>query len=314
MDGLNALGADGGIVEVNDSGRYGDIQPFAVGGRRLELRATDKNRPAVILDETWHIAGDGDGELTLDGLLITGGALRVTGLRRLKLRHCTLVPGITLDVDGEPGHAGATSLVIESPETNVELDSCIVGGLRVHAGASLTARTCIIDAGEGGVAYASEDGAGPGGDLRLEKCTVLGKVHARIIELASNTIFLGRIAETDDADRWPGPVLADRRQTGCVRFSYLPARSRTPRRYCCQPEREADAARLRPVLTSSRYGDPGYCQLHRCTPVEISRGADDEAEMGVFHDLFQPHRERYLESRLEDYLRFVLEAGIFFAS
>jgi hypothetical protein len=36
--------------------------------------------------------------------------------------------------------------------------------------------------------------------------------------------------------------------------------------------------------------------------------------MGVFHKLFQPQREHYLQARLEEYLRFGLEVGIFFAS
>ena len=44
------------------------------------------------------ISGGADAEVTLNGLLITGGALRVPAaannhLRRLRLRHCTLVPG-----------------------------------------------------------------------------------------------------------------------------------------------------------------------------------------------------------------------------
>ena len=77
---------------------------------------------------------------------------------------------------------------------------------------------------------------------------------------------------------------------------------------------ESDAARLRPVLTSSRYGDPGYCQLDRRTPEEVTRGADDESEMGVFPDLFQPQRQAYLERRLNEYLRFGLEVGVCFAT
>jgi hypothetical protein len=314
-DGLNALGSNSGTVEVDDSGRYDSEGALAidVSGRQVELRASSKNRPALILAGELPITGDDEGELTINGLLILGGALRVTGLRRLRLRHCTLVPGGAVTVDGEPAQPGAVSLFIDSAQTEVELDSCIVGGLRVQVDATLSATRSIIDAGEEGVAYASEDGAA-GGQLRLEACTVLGKVHARIIDLASNTIFLARLAATDDPNRWVGPVLADRRQAGCMRFSYIPTGSRTPRRYHCQPEQEADAARLRPVLTSARYAAPGYGQLDRRTPDEIYRGADDESEMGVFHDLFQPQREQYLQARLEDYLRFGLEVGIFFAS
>ena len=45
-----------------------------------------------------------------------------------------------------------------------------------------------------------------------------------------------------------------------------------------------------------------------------AEGADDEGEMGVFHDLYQPQREANLRVRLEEYLRFGLEAGIFYTS
>ena len=117
-----------------------------------------------------------------------------------------------------------------------------------------------------------------------------------------------------DEARWPGPILTDRRQEGCVRFSYLPAGSRTPRRFECVPASDDDASAIQPVFTSSRYGDPGYGQLDRRTPDEVWRGADDESEMGGFHHLHQPLREAYLTTRLQEYLRFGLEAGLFFAT
>jgi hypothetical protein len=68
------------------------------------------------------------------------------------------------------------------------------------------------------------------------------------------------------------------------------------------------------MFTSLRYGDPGYCQLSRRAALEVRQGADDESEMGAFHALFQPQRETNLRVRLDEYLRFGLEAGIFYAS
>ena len=68
---------------------------------------------------------------------------------------------------------------------------------------------------------------------------------------------------------------------------------------------------LVPSFTSLRYGQPSYGQLRSSSPPQIRGGADDEAEMGVFHDLFQPQRETNLRVRLEEYLRFGLEAGNF---
>lgn len=71
---------------------------------------------------------------------------------------------------------------------------------------------------------------------------------------------------------------------------------------------------MRPQFTSLRYGDAGYCQLSRRTAAEIREGADDDAEMGAFHDLYQPQRESNLRVRLDEYLRFGLEAGILYAT
>ena len=71
---------------------------------------------------------------------------------------------------------------------------------------------------------------------------------------------------------------------------------------------------MRPVFTSLTYGTPAYAQLSlRCAP-EITSGAEDGSEMGAFHDLFAAQRETNLRVRLDEYLRFGLEAGIFFAS
>ena len=71
---------------------------------------------------------------------------------------------------------------------------------------------------------------------------------------------------------------------------------------------------MRPQFFSLRYGDPEYCQLGPLCAAEIRQGADDEAEIGAFHDLFQPQRETNLRVRLEEYLRFGLEAGVLYAS
>jgi hypothetical protein len=71
---------------------------------------------------------------------------------------------------------------------------------------------------------------------------------------------------------------------------------------------------VRPVFTSLRYGTAGYLQLsRRCAP-EITAGSEDGSEMGAFHDLFGAQRETNLRIRLDEYLRFGLEAGIFYAS
>jgi len=148
----------------------------------------------------------------------------------------------------------------------------------------------------------------PGAALTLKNSTVIGKVHTVQMDLVSNSIIL---AEAGDWDR---PVISQKVQEGCVRFSYLPWDSQAPRRYYCQPAKPEDISRVRPVFTSLQYGAPGYCQLSARCAAEIRQGADDESEMGVWHDLYQPQREMNLRVRLDEYLRCSLEAGILYAS
>jgi hypothetical protein len=57
------------------------------------------------------------------------------------------------------------------------------------------------------------------------------------------------------------------------------------------------------------YGDPAYGQLHKSVDVKIFEGADNESEMGVFNNLYQPQRIKNFKSALDEYLRFGMEAG-----
>ncbi len=311
---LDSLAASSGTVEIADNGRYEGILTITADATAMEVRAADSRMPVVVLDSDLEVTLSNGAEVSLNGLIIAGAAIRVSGSGRLILRHCTLVPGLTLNADGSPTQPDAPSLLVETGDLVVSVERSIQGGVRAHVDSQIALVDCIVDAGEGGVALASApDASGPAGTLTLDECTVFGLVHARVMERASNCIFMARVPE-GEAARWPGPVLVDRRQAGCVRFSYLPARSRTPRRFECVPGTDGDAEELRPVFTSTRYGDPAYGQLDRRTPDDVWRGADDESEMGVFHHLRQPLREAYLTHRLQEYLRFGLEAGLFFAT
>lgn len=310
---LNSL-AQGGVVEIGDSNKYAETPSINAGsGIKLELRAANDTRPHVALGGDLQIGGDDTGAVSINGLLISDGKVVVDGnLGTLTLTHCTLVPGLALETDGTPHNPTQASLIVNAPNTRVVIDRCIVGGLRVHPDAQVVITNSIIDATEeDSVAFAAPDGKAAGGKLTIKNCTVIGKVNTREIVLASNSILLARLTNNDS---WNTPVLSERRQEGCVRFSFVPLTSQVPRRYKCQPTNAADEPRVRPQFTTLRYGAPGYCQLSQRCAVEIRRGGDDEAEMGAFHDLFQPQRETNLRVRLEEYLRFGLEAGIFYAT
>lgn len=326
-----------GIIEVGDSGRYMESLKISHVTKYLELRAANGSRPHILLSGEMTIEGSEDSEVVLNGLLISGNLLRVpkvdNGLRKLTLKHCTLLPGISLDLTGSPDQAATPSLIVESPDVLIVIEHCIVGALRVPSGAQVKISNSIVDATDmTHAAFADLDNISPGGELEVINCTIVGKVSSRLIALASNSIFW---AGLDQNDVWKAPLIAKQKQSGCIRFSYIPDGARTPRRYRCQPElaiqkaltentnlgsSEKSAladeirARVRPEFGGLHYGQPDYAQLASYCVREIRNGADDESEMGVFHDLFQPQKEANLRIRLDEYLRFGLEAGIFYAS
>jgi len=192
------------------------------------------------------------------------------------------------------------------------MERCTTGALRVVGDAEVTLADCIIDAGAPqNPAYAADSVGAPGGALTVTECTLIGKVHTKRLPLASNSIFFGALGPAP-GEAWTAPLIAERRQDGCVRFCCVPAGAITPRRFrCVSDDAHPDVL---PHFTSLRYGDPGYGQLRHATDAAIREGADDEGEMGVLHALFQPQRETNLRIRLDEYLRFGLHAGLFYAS
>lgn len=303
----------GGVLEIDDSGRYDEegLSVYIVPQQQLEIRAADGHRPLLVLHEDMVINGGEEAEVSLNGLVIRGGSIQVHGsIKRLRLTHCTLVPG--RQAPGEPMPPPLPGLVIHSAKTIVEIDRCITGSIRVAGEATTRITNSIVDAArKSGVAYAAPADEGdtllPGGPLHIENCTVIGMVQTQMLKLASNTIFLARHKHEDTT-----AIYAAKRQDGCVRYSYLPEKRSIPRSYQCQPQTPADAQRVHPLFTSLRYGDAGYCQLSQRTALEIRAGADDDAEMGVFHDLHQPQREGNLQLRLKEYLSFRMQPGLFY--
>lgn len=151
-------------------------------------------------------------------------------------------------------------------------------------------------------AIASHDGPyGP--RAQIERTTVVGETYVREVN-ASEVIF-------------SGSVQAERTQAGCMRFSYVPVGSRTPRKFHCQPQDDTDdtlAALVRPVFESLRYGDPAYGQLDLVCAAEIRLGAEDGSEMGAYSSLKQPQRESGLLLRLQEYLPVARQPGLVYVN
>jgi hypothetical protein len=220
---------------------------------------------------------------------------------------------------------------LETSNTSVKIviESSIIGSIYVVADEVQTDPVEIVIS-DSVVDATSEDRVAIGAPslplafthLSIVRSTVIGEVNVHAITLGENSIFMG-------------VVRVGRRQQGCMRFCYVTPDSRTPRRYHCQPDlaiasvdegepppalddktnaAARESQRVRPRFESLRFGTPTHCQLAIDCAEEITRGADDESEMGVFHNLFNPQRTANLRTRLDEYTPAGMEAGILFAS
>lgn len=315
-----AAAQNGGVIEINGSrtcSLTGGSGPnlHVNANRRVEVRAANGSRPVIELrGGPLVIDGAANAEVLLNGLVITGGTLQVTGsLKSLTMTDCTLVPGISRTRDNTPEQPGSPSLIVQSDTATVTIRRCITGGIRIANHSQAHIERSIVDAtAKDAIAYAAPppDEHRPGGVLTILNSTIVGRVQSQQLE-ASNTIFLADVPE--GAPPGTPPVRAEQTQTGCVRFSFLPLLSHVPRRTRCHPAHAEEEARVSPIFTSLRFGTAGYGRLSPSCPPEIRHGTDDESEMGVFHDLYYSRRETNLLVRLEEYLRFGLEAGILYA-
>lgn len=307
--------AGSGVVEIVDSSRYEEALDITVhAGGHIILRSEEQCRPTIVLSGDMEVRGGEQSSFTLDGVVLSGGRLRVPAggdLARLYLCHATLVPGLALDTTGNPTSPDVPSLVVEQDGVTVTLEKSIVGGLRVAAGCVVSGSGAIIDAtAADGLAYAAPHADSHGAPLSLDACTVIGRIRAQAMGMISNSILLARRRKGDPLSA----VHIERRQVGCVRFSWLPGDSLVPRRHRCQPQDGVGEGTTAPHFTTLRYGMAAYCQLARSSSEAIRRGADNESEMGAYHHLYPAQREANLRIRLQEFLRAGLAAGIFYES
>jgi hypothetical protein len=231
------------------------------------------------------------GVLAIDGLLIEGSVNLLAGdLGKLGIDHCTLAAG-----------GGLTSKIAQNERLEISIDHSILGPISLPATVpSMALKDSIV-----------ANVSAPGSTVDLVRSTVLGSASVQVLS-ASDCIFTG-------------PLRAARRQTGCIRFCFVPEGSAAPQRYRCQPdsalagvtdpaEAELIRGRLVPSFTSLEFGEPAFAQLGDGCPIEVSTGAEDGSEMGAFSSLKQPQREANLLASLDEYLRFGLEAGITFVT
>jgi hypothetical protein len=306
------------VVELIGSAAYQEQLSIAVDlGDRLTIRAAPGSRPVIRLLD-WYanqsdalvIAGTGQGaghppQVTFDGLLIAGRSVQVKGvIGRLLITDCTLLPGWSLDPDCTCQHPDEPSLELTDTTACVQIERSILGSIvvirdEVHEEPSLLflSDTVLDSCARDGFALSGADNRYADVVLAMRRTTVIGRLRPHAVSTAENSIVTGKFEVA-------------RRQQGCVRFCWIAPGSAIPQHFHCEPELSGATLRVVPQFTSEQYGTPGYAQLSRRCPAEIARGADDGAEMGAFHDLFQPQRLDNLSLRLAEYAPAGCDAGI----
>ncbi|MFF1392314.1 hypothetical protein ACFVZD_00645 [Streptomyces sp. NPDC058287] len=310
-----------GIIEITHSGAYQEQLDFDLDpGDRLELRAAEGARPVMrLLDwysnrpDALNIRAVADDcapherpRIVLDGLLVAGRGINVTGpMGAVVLRHSTLVPGWSLEPECEPHSPDEPSIVLERTTACLQVEHSVLGTIEVIGDEvgedplDIHLRDSILDAtGHDREALSAPDCRLAHAVLHAHRTTVIGEVHTHAVEIAENSVFTGELQVA-------------RRGIGCLRYSYVPTGSRTPRRHRCLPDLTPG---VQPLFAAVRYGTPWYGQLADGCPEELRRGADDGAETGAFHDLYRPQREDGLRARLAEYTPAGTDAGIFFVT
>jgi hypothetical protein len=333
------------VIEITDSGVY--VLPVNIvlaAGHTLQIRAAQRTRPELrLLDwqtdrpDNLSVEGGKGARFTLDGVVVAGRGVQIEGeLASFTVRHATLVPGWSLESNCEPRRPAEPSIELINSTACLVIEHSIVGSVQVNNDEVMSdpvrirVSDSIVDAtgahcdGLECEAFGAAGLARAHATVRIVRSTVIGRVLVHAIELAENSIFIGTVGVA-------------RRQIGCMRFCHVPPGSRTPRRFNCQPDlvqktvakdmraagatetaiaaaQQEEAVRVRPQFNSLRYGTPTYCQLACDCADEIKRGADDEAEMGAFHGLFQPQRLANLRARIDEYTPAAMEAGIVIAN
>ena len=316
------------VIEILDSSVYEEDFDIRIGaglcldiraaaGQHPVLRSVDEqhNRPKRIRVEGYSVKGQTEpAQLILTGVTIAEHALELKGeFGAVTLDHCTIVPERD---DADRRHVAIAITAMPCPIT---ITSSIIGEMRIstpevgHDPIPLSISDSIIDGGHHGrhAILGAEDRPAYAA-LTVQRCTVLGDISVFETTVAQDSIITGRF-------------FSRRRQTGEIRFCYLPPTSHVPQRTSCQPdgvlasatteaEKTIKAEQVQPKFDSTEIGSPGYCRLALDTATEISQGSSDDGELGAFHNLWLTRSVNDMTTRLAEFTPIGVDLDIAFAT
>ena len=294
---------------LNDSLTYDAMQDITVQ-ENFALRATNGSRPVVRLPETspeWVITGTGGCELTLDGILFTGGEITLRGAFDTVTIFCgTLDPGdwngadFTLAADGRK--LTPCRLNVDARVKTLIIQRSICGPVVPSANGSIEnflVSDSLLQSFDGENALQMEAGT-----AFLTRVTLLGPALLNRIE-ASECIFDEIVTIADI-------------QHGCVRFSACSTGSTLP-----SPYESVEIAPHAPLFNSRVWGHAAYAQLREdadsaivtgAAGRTISEGAQNGSEMGAFALEKNPIKTRSLLFKYREFLPLGLTPVIIYAT
>lgn len=303
-----------GIIALMDSATY---RPSS--GSAFEVVEIPERGSLYLVAADWPLVSPGGDE---DARVRFPGRITPVG-RRPHLQGRLIVRGTAPDGSPEPGRLVLEGLTIEG---DVIVADSLLGGLDVRSVTIARSATLSVEGVHARLQLALErtacgpisaptavmemhlldslvDGrprsalSAPNAVLDVRAVTFIGEVAAKSIE-AIDSIFRD-------------PLTIERRQVGCVQFSWIAPGSEAPRRFRCVPASEADTGAPAPMFASLDPRDSGYGSLSAATDAVILEGAADSGEMGAFHFVHATRRLRNVGRSFDEYLRLGLEAGIF---
>jgi hypothetical protein len=316
--GSGAISGPPGGDDLLGPGRAPEAPHVRIGGGRLCVISTD-------LQPISFSAAGGSVDGTADVLGLTTQAYRAVARICAPLAAPAAMKGVTGEIDvavwDQGGLTQATVTVPALPDSLDGIAATLTAAVQAGPDAAAVVVTVsgrlLLVPGVGGrslqpgageladrlglrralpVVAGTADGLSPGPVLRADRTTFLGDVLVRSVSL-SDAVVTGRL-------------VASRRQTGCLRYSWVGAGSLTPRQFRSRSG-PGDPA---PVFVSTTFGRAAFGQLAPGCPDIVAQGAENGSEMGALNDVGQPERLAAVQSLLGEYLRFSAEAGIFLAS
>lgn len=276
------------VIQFEDSATYPEqalvwpsapASPAAAAAARFTLivQAAERQRPVLLIDPAagWSSPAHPAAyrQLSFTGLMF--GAIGWNGMalpaaERVSLTFCTVLD------------AGNILRVVSQPRgTTVTVDRSQTAGLVLAGPGEIVVADSIVDGPPEAIQTA--------GTVRLDRCSVGGDVRCRVLE-ASEVIFDGAIIVLD-------------RFAGCVRFSRVAAAQGLPRSH-----RLAVGTPI-PLVSRTRR-DPAWWRLRDAGSPAITRGAENGAELGVFHATQSAARMAGFERRLTEFTPAGLRTGV----